>query len=105
MSNIADLRKEYSQASLDIDTAASSPYNQFKKWFEEAQASEILEPNAMVLSTVDQQQQPYQRTVLMKALTEKGIVFYTNYKSRKAKQIEDPSKINPYSTDPYNRRQ
>ena len=93
MSNIADLRKEYSQASLDIDTAASSPYNQFKKWFEEAQASEILEPNAMVLSTVDQQQQPYQRTVLMKALTEKGIVFYTNYKSRKAKQIEENARV------------
>ena len=63
MSNIADLRREYSQSILDTDTAHTSPYSQFKKWFDEAQKSEILEPNAMVLSTVDKSHQPYQRTV------------------------------------------
>lgn len=89
MSNIADLRREYSQAALDIDSVENEPLNQFRKWFKEAQDAEILEPNAMVLSTVDADQRPYQRTVLMKALDEQGVVFYTNYKSRKARQIEE----------------
>lgn len=93
MSNLADLRREYSQSVLDTDTTHTSPYRQFKKWFEEAQESEVLEPNAMILSTVDQNHQPFQRTVLMKALDDRGIVFYTNYKSRKAQQIEENSRV------------
>lgn len=93
MSNIADLRREYSQSVLDTNTAHSSPYAQFRKWFEEAQKSEVLEPNAMVLSTVDENNQPFQRTVLMKALDDQGIVFYTNYKSRKAQQIAENSRV------------
>lgn len=93
MSNIADLRREYSQSALDIDSALESPHAQFRKWFEEAQKSEVLEPNAMVLSTVDENHQPFQRTVLMKALDSKGIVFYTNYNSRKAQQIAENSQV------------
>lgn len=89
MNDIADLRREYSQSALDIDSVHGSPHTQFRKWFEEAQKSELLEPNAMVLSTVDNDRQPYQRTVLMKAMDEKGMVFYTNYKSRKAQQIAE----------------
>ena len=85
--SIADLRQEYTKASLDIDSADQNPYRQFEKWFLEAQKSEVLEPNAFVLGTVDQNKQPFQRTVLMKALNEKGIVFYTNYESRKARHI------------------
>jgi len=87
MSNIADLRQEYTLASLEIDAVDKNPFSQFRKWFEEASKSELLEPNAMVISTVDDNQQPFQRTVLMKALDDEGIVFYTNYKSRKAQQI------------------
>ena len=92
--NIADLRKEYTSASLDIDSALKDPFKQFEKWFQEAQQGQLPEPNAMVLSTVDAEGQPFQRTVLMKALEENGIVFYTNYKSRKAQQIEANNKVN-----------
>ncbi|MBO3697092.1 pyridoxamine 5'-phosphate oxidase [Roseivirga sp. E12] len=90
---IADLRKEYSKESLDIDSADRNPFKQFEKWFLEAQKAEILEPNAMVLSTTNQSNQPFQRTVLMKAMDTDGIVFYTNYKSRKAQQIEENSRV------------
>uniref|UniRef100_UPI004048E5C9 pyridoxamine 5'-phosphate oxidase n=2 Tax=Roseivirga sp. TaxID=1964215 RepID=UPI004048E5C9 len=88
MTQIADLRKEYTKASLDLDSIDASPFTQFRKWFDEAIKSEVLEPNAFVLSTVGEEGKPFQRTVLMKALDDKGVVFYTNYKSRKAQQIE-----------------
>lgn len=90
---IADLRKDYTKASLDIDSTDANPFKQFEKWFIEAQIGELLEPNAMVLSTVDESNQPFQRTVLMKALDSDGIVFYTNYKSRKAMQIQENAKV------------
>ena len=89
MTNIADLRQDYTKASLDLDTIAASPFTQFRKWFDEGIQSEVLEPNAFVLSTVAEGGKPFQRTVLMKALDDKGVVFYTNYKSRKAQQIEE----------------
>ncbi len=89
MKNPADLRQEYTRATLDIDNVDPSPFNQFRKWFEEALSSELLEPNAMIVGTVDSNNQPTQRTVLLKAYDEEGLVFYTNYKSRKAKQISE----------------
>ena len=85
--DVAALREEYSGADLDIDSAASSPFDQFRKWFEEAVSGDLLEPNAMVLSTRGEEF-PDQRTVLMKAYDDQGLVFYTNYKSSKAQQIE-----------------
>ena len=93
MADIADLRREYTLASLDIDSVDQNPIVQFRKWFEEAKAGELLEPNAMVVSTVDENGQPFQRTVLMKALDDKGIVFYTNFSSRKAQQISQNSQV------------
>lgn len=93
MSDIGDLRREYSKAALDLDSVNDNPYLQFKQWFREAQEADVLEPNAMVLSTVDGSGQPFQRTVLMKALDERGIVFYTNYKSRKAQQISENARV------------
>lgn len=84
--DVAALREEYSGAELDLGSVEKSPMAQFKKWFEEAVAGELLEPNAMVLSTFAEGT-PDQRTVLMKAYDEKGIVFYTNYESKKARQI------------------
>ena len=93
MNEIADLRREYSQAALDLDSVNAEPIKQFEQWFKEAQEAEILEPNAMVLSTVDGKGMPFQRTVLMKALDDRGIVFYTNYKSRKAQQIEENNQV------------
>lgn len=91
--SIADLRQEYTKSSLDINSVDPNPFFQFEKWFDEAQKGELLEPNAMVLSTTDKEQNPYQRTVLMKAFDEKGIVFYTNYKSRKAQQIDQNQSV------------
>lgn len=85
--DVAALREEYSGADLDITSAESSPIAQFVKWFEEAVSGDLLEPNAMVLSTKGDDF-PDQRTVLMKAYDDKGIVFYTNYKSNKAQQID-----------------
>ena len=60
---IADLRKEYTQASLEIDSSHENPFVQFEKWFDEAKKGELPEPNAMVISTVDASGQPFQRTV------------------------------------------
>lgn len=91
--DIATLRKEYTQASLDIESVDANPFVQFEKWFGEARKGEITEPNAMVLSTVSKDHQPFQRTVLMKALDGDGLVFYTNYGSRKAQQIGVNSKV------------
>lgn len=90
--DVAALREEYSGADFDLDSAASSPFDQFKKWFEEAVSGDLLEPNAMVLATSGVGF-PDQRTVLMKAYDEKGVVFYTNYKSHKAQQIEEKSEV------------
>ena len=93
MNDIANLRREYSRAALEIDSVAADPITQFQKWFKEAQQAEVLEPNAMILSTIDTQHRPFQRTVLMKALDPRGIVFYTNYKSRKAQQIAENNRV------------
>ena len=86
--DLASLRKEYTKASLDLDSVADSPIEQFQKWFTEAQKSELTEPNAMIVGTSDGAGQITQRTVLLKAFDTKGFVFYTNYKSRKAQQLE-----------------
>jgi len=85
--NLADLRREYSQADLSEESVLPDPIEQFRKWFEEARNAELLEPNAMVLATVDAAGQPFTRTVLLKDLDSKGLVFYTNFGSRKGQQI------------------
>ena len=86
--DIAALRKEYSLQSLDEAQVDPHPYRQFKKWFAEAAASQIIEPNAMVLATVDSSGTPSARAVLLKEHTEQGYVFFTNYQSQKAKDLE-----------------
>jgi len=91
--DLASLRQEYTRASLDIESVADSPFEQFQKWFVEAEKGELTEPNAMVLSTSDISGFITQRTVLLKAFNEKGFVFYTNYKSRKAEQIENHNRV------------
>ena len=93
MQDLANFRQEYSKSALDLDSVDSSPINQFRVWFDEAIKSEIIEPNAMVVGTVDNNNQPMQRTVLMKAFDEKGLVFYTNYGSRKADQIAENPRV------------
>jgi pyridoxamine 5'-phosphate oxidase len=72
-----------SQTDLDRD-----PFRQFELWFEQAIDSGIAEPNGMSLATVDADGQPWLRTVLLKLYDERGFVFFTNYESRKARQLE-----------------
>lgn len=89
MSNrISSLRKEYIMAQLDESHAAKLPLEQFKSWFAEALQSEVLEANAMMLSTVNGSGQPSARIVLLKDVYTNGICFYTNYTSRKGQELE-----------------
>ena len=84
MTKIADLRQEYTKASLDLDSIDTSPFSQFRKWFDEALKSEILEPNAFVLSTVAEGGKPFQRTVLMKALDDDRCCFLHQLQKQKS---------------------
>jgi pyridoxamine 5'-phosphate oxidase len=85
--SLADLRREYTRAGLSEADLAPNPLQQFERWFAEAQASEILEPNAMVLATVDASGQPSTRVVLLKGVGERGFSFFTNYDSRKGQEL------------------
>lgn len=85
---IADIRKDYQMAILDLEHVGDDPLVFFAKWFMEAQAAEVLEVNAMTLATVDEQHKPHARIVLLKGLDEQGFVFYTNYDSAKGHQLD-----------------
>ncbi|MDQ8179728.1 pyridoxamine 5'-phosphate oxidase [Pelagicoccus sp. SDUM812005] len=87
MADLGDLREEYGHDSLSEDSVHPNPIEQFRIWFDHAVAQKIPEPNAMSLATVDESGQPWQRTVLLKAYDDRGFVFYTNYESRKGKQL------------------
>ena len=85
-----DLRRNYTQGELDDTTIASNPIVQFSKWFEEAMAAKLKEPNAMILSTV-YNNAPDSRIVLLKGIKDDSFIFYTNYESNKAQQLS----VNP----------
>ena len=89
---IADLRKEYSSESLLETDVAHDPVAQFAKWWQEAINSQIEEVNAMTLATASCDGLPSARIVLLKGFNEKGFVFFTNYKSYKAMQLEENPK-------------
>jgi pyridoxamine 5'-phosphate oxidase len=89
MKNIAELRKEYSHAMLDISNILIDPIKQFEKWFNEALQAGITEPNAMHLATVNSKGKPSSRIVLLKGIENGKLIFYTNYQSRKGKELED----------------
>ena len=89
MNPLADLRKDYSQASLDELSVRKDPFQQFEVWLNEALKAQLPEPNAMVLSTVGSDGTPSSRVVLIKGLNSQGIVFYTNYQSAKGRQIAE----------------
>ena len=89
MNPLADLRKDYSQASLDELSVRKDPFQQFEVWLNEALEAQLPEPNAMVLSTVGSDGSPSSRVVLIKGLNSQGIVFYTNYQSVKGRQIAE----------------
>lgn len=86
---LADLRKSYERGSLDVDDVASDPFAQFGHWLNEALAAELPEPNAMTLATVGADGRPSTRIVLIKDYDERGIVWYTNYHSRKGRELAD----------------
>lgn len=82
-----DLRQEYKREVLREDNVLHDPIAQFHRWFEEAVTSEVIEPNAFTLSTVDAEGNPASRVVLLKDVTEAGFTFYTNYTSDKGREI------------------
>jgi len=85
--NIADLRKSYEKAELSEDASHADPLQQFDQWLQQAIAAEVPEPNAMTLATVGSDLRPSTRIVLIKGYDPRGIVWYTNYQSRKGREL------------------
>ncbi|NCZ97479.1 MAG: pyridoxamine 5'-phosphate oxidase [Verrucomicrobia bacterium] len=84
---VADLRKSYEKAELNEEASHADPLKQFDQWLQEALRAEIPEPNAMTLATVSKDNHPSTRPVLIKGYDERGIVWYTNYESRKGLEL------------------
>ena len=89
MQSISHLRKEYQLKSLSETDVNNNPIVQFDVWWKEAMQSEIMEVNAMTLATASADGIPSARVVLLKEVTEKGFVFFTNYESYKAQQLAE----------------
>lgn len=86
--SIAHLREEYRRETLDERDVAADPLVQFHRWFDQARAAEVHEPNAMALATADPQGHPSVRMVLLKEADARGFVFFTDYRSRKGTELE-----------------
>jgi len=87
MSRIADLRKSYERGELDESHTHPDPLEQFRVWFDQALRAELPEPNAMTVATVGEDGRPSTRVVLIKDFDARGIVWYTNYESRKGREL------------------
>ncbi|MDR5758025.1 pyridoxamine 5'-phosphate oxidase [Caballeronia sp. LZ035] len=87
MTTLADLRQNYSRGALDAADVDSNPVRQFDTWFAQALDAKLPEPNAMTLATVDAAGRPSARIVLIKGVDERGFVFFTNYDSRKGREL------------------
>jgi pyridoxamine 5'-phosphate oxidase len=85
---LADLRKDYTLAGLTEKDLAKDPFRQFEKWFQEALAAKVPEPNAMVLATAARDGAPSARIVLLKGIDGRGFVFFSSYESRKGRELE-----------------
>jgi pyridoxamine 5'-phosphate oxidase len=92
--SIADLRQEYGTTELIEGDAAADPFKQFARWFDDALRAELHLPNAMTLATANSAGRPSARVVLLKGVDADGFVFYTNYESRKARELA----VNPYAS-------
>lgn len=92
--NLKDMRISYEKDALHENDCAANPFDQFKKWFNEALATDELEANAMALATADKQGIPSNRIVLLKEITAKGFVFYTNFDSKKGHDLSE----NPHAS-------
>jgi pyridoxamine 5'-phosphate oxidase len=86
--DIGDYRREYMSQGLEIDGLNESPFKQFETWFQQASDAQIQDVNAFSIATCDPDEGPSVRTVLLKLFDEKGFVFFTNYNSSKARQIQ-----------------
>ena len=93
MTTLADLRKSYERAELNEDASHADPLKQFEQWLDEAFKAEVPEPNAMTVATVGSDLRPSTRVVLIKGFDARGIVWYTNYASRKGQDLAG----NPYA--------
>jgi pyridoxamine 5'-phosphate oxidase len=90
--DLASLRREYAKEKLDLNTVARDPITQFELWLMEALSANVLEANAMTLSTVSESGRPSSRIVLLKGIENGKFVFFTNYQSHKGRELEG----NPY---------
>ncbi len=91
--DVSNIRREYARCSLRRQDLDPDPYRQFERWFSEAMASGMPDPNAMSLATATAAGAPSLRTVLLKAYDPRGFVFYTNYESRKAREIAENANV------------
>jgi len=89
--SINNLRREYKLNILFEETVQKNPFNQFEEWFREVLKVGLIEPNAMMLATADDNAKPSVRVVLLKGLSKKGFTFFTNYTSRKGKDLTENS--------------
>ncbi|RFU46414.1 pyridoxamine 5'-phosphate oxidase [Paraburkholderia sp. DHOC27] len=94
MTSLADLRKNYSLGSLDATDVDRNPFRQFDAWFAQAVEAQLPEPNTMTLATVDSRGRPSARIVLIKGVDERGFMFFTNYESRKGRELAE----NPFAS-------
>jgi pyridoxamine 5'-phosphate oxidase len=84
---LSGLRKDYERGEFDETMAAEAPLDQFRQWLDEAIAAKVPEPNAMTLATVGADGRPSTRVVLIKGIDSRGLVWYTNYQSRKGREL------------------
>ncbi|MBO3459896.1 pyridoxamine 5'-phosphate oxidase [Aetokthonos hydrillicola Thurmond2011] len=87
--DIENLRQNYTKTGLRRQDLKDDPFEQFEILFQQACAADLLEPNAMILGTASAQAEPCLRTVLLKSFDKQGFIFFTNYESRKARQIQE----------------
>jgi pyridoxamine 5'-phosphate oxidase len=92
--SLAEHRKDYSLAGLLEKDLARDPFRQFEKWFQEAEGAKVIEPNAMTVATATNDGRPSARTALLKGVDGRGFVFFTNYESRKGRELA----TNPHAT-------
>lgn len=91
--DLTSIRARYSTKNFDISSLDKNPFKQFEIWFNEALESKIIEPNAFSLATVDKNYSLSIRTVLLKIFDENGFTFFTNYESKKAKQMQEVKNV------------
>ena len=84
---LPNLRKDYERGEFDESMAAPAPLDQFRQWLDEAISAKVPEPNAMTLATVGVDGRPSTRVVLIKGFDARGLVWYTNYQSRKGREL------------------